>query len=122
MLKPIPSRILKHNITLNVCSGVDRYQNPTWETPLSVSRVVVHPTNETKKTKANTEVVLRGICFIDARLSIPSGLDLDGMKARSESNGHSMTLDFNGDTYTVMTVDTCYDDTGVYHHAEVGLV
>ena len=33
-----------------------------------------------------------------------------------------MTLLFNGSQYTVLTVDTLYDDTGVYHHTELGVV
>lgn len=119
MLRPIPSRILKHNITINVCTGIDRYQNPTYEST-AVSHVVMQPSNETRKTKDNTEVVLRGICFIDARLS--SGLDFDAMKNTSEANGHSMTLIFGEDTYTVLTVETLYDDTGMLHHTELGVV
>lgn len=33
-----------------------------------------------------------------------------------------MTLVFEGSTYTVLTVDTLYDDTGKLHHTELGVV
>lgn len=121
MLRPIPSRILKHTVTLQVCTGVDMYQAPTWS-QTTVSRVCMQPSNETKKTKDNTEVVLRGVCFVDARISSPAGIDLDSMQQQSEANGQPMTLIFGNRTYTVLTVDTLYDDTGNYHHTELGLV
>ena len=122
MLSPIPSRILKHSITLQVCSEIDTFQNPSWNPVITLSKVCMQPSNETKKTKDNTEVVLRGVCFVDARRSIPAGIDLDALQIQSEANGKPMTLLFNGSQYTVLTVDTLYDDTGVYHHTELGLV
>lgn len=121
MLRPIPSRILKHTIMLQTCTGVDMWQSPMWE-QTTISRVCMQPSNETKKSKDNTEVVLRGVCFVDARRSTPAGIDLDAMQTQSEANGQPMTLIFGGSTYTVLTVDTLYDDTGVYHHTELGVV
>lgn len=121
MLRPIPSRILKHTVTLQTCAGVDMWQAPAW-TQTTLGRVCMQPSNETKKAKDNTEVVLRGVCFVDARCSSPAGIDLDTMQEQSEKNGQPMTLIFGGNTYTVLTVDTLYDDTGVLHHTELGLV
>ena len=120
MLRPIPSRILKHTVTLQTCTGVDMWQSPTWE-QTTLTRVCMQPSNETKKSKDNTEVVLRGVCFVDARRSTPAGIDLDAMQNQSEANGQPMTLLFNGSQYTVLTVDTLYDDTGILHHTELGL-
>lgn len=121
MLTPIPARILKHTVVFHVCTGVDVWQNPT-VTDLTVSKVVMQPTHETRKTTTNTEVVLRSLLFIDARRSSPSNLDVQALQQTSEANGLPLTLTFGGNTYTVLTVDTLYDDEGVYHHAEVGLV
>lgn len=121
MLRPIPSRILKHTVTLQICTGVDVWQNPSWR-QTTLSKVCIQPSNETKKAKDNTEVVLAGICFVDARRSSPAGIDLDAMQQQSETNGKPMTLIFNGSTYTILTVDTLYDDAGVYHHTELGVV
>lgn len=122
MLRPIPSRILKHTVTLQVCSGVDTWEAPTWDPIITLSRVCMQPSNETKKSKDNTEVVLRGVCFVDARRSSPSGIDLDALQIQSEANGQPMTMTFGGSTYTVLTVDTLYDDTGILHHTELGVV
>ena len=121
MLSPIPSRILKHTVTLQTCTGVDMWQAPTWE-QTTLTHVCMQPSNETKKSKDNTEVVLRGVCFVDARRSTPAGIDLDAMQIQSETNGQPMTLIFGGSTYTVLTVDTLYDDTGMLHHTELGVV
>ena len=121
MLRPIPSRILKHTVTLQTCAGVDMWQAPAW-TQTTLGKVCMQPSNETKKSKDNTEVVLRGVCFVDARRSTPAGIDLDAMQSQSEANGQPMTLLFNGSRYTVLTVDTLYDDTGILHHTELGLV
>ena len=98
-LSPIPARILKQSATLRVCSGVDMWQEPTW-----------------------TETALGSICFVDAVRSTPRGMDFDAMQRQSEKNGQPMTLVFRGTPYTVLTVETLYDDTGQLHHWELGLV
>ena len=70
MLKPIPSRILKSTATVEVCSGVDRYQNQTY-TEYTVKKVHLQPTNEIRKTQDNTDITLRSILFVDAHTSTP---------------------------------------------------
>lgn len=117
----LPYRILKHSATLQVCTGVDMWQAPTW-TQTALGRICMQPTNETKKTKDNTEVVLAGLCFVDSTRSTPAGIDLDALQIQSEANGQPMTLLFNGSTYMVLTVDTLYNDTGELCHTELGLV
>lgn len=121
MLRPIPSRILKHSVVLKICTGVDLWQAPVWkDQPLG--RVCMQPSNETKKAKDNTEVVLSGVCFVDARRSIPAGIDLDGLQKQSEANGQPLRLEFAGNTHTVLVVDSVFDDMGLLHHTEIGLV
>lgn len=119
-LSPIPARILKQSATLRVCSGVDMWQKPTW-TETTLGRICVQTSNETRKTRDNTEVVLRSICFVDAVRSTPRGLDLDDLQQQSEQNGQPMALVFRGVPCTVLTVETLYDDTGQLHHWELGL-
>ena len=120
-MQTIPPRILKHTVTLQTCTVVDMYQAPTWS-QTTLCNVCMQPSNETKKTKDNTEVVLRGVCFVDARISYPAGIDLDAMQQQSEAAGQPMTLTFGASSYTVLTVDTLYDDMGILHHTELGLV
>ncbi len=120
MLKPIPSRILRHDITLKVCTGVDVWQKPSFQDK-AVTRVVMQPCHETRRTAENTEVVLRAVCFIDARRSSPL-LDYWALQKTSETNGHVLTLIFGSDTFSVLTVDKLFDDEGILHHWELGLV
>ena len=90
-LSPIPARILKQSATLRVCSGVEMWQAATLtETPLG--SICIQPSNETRKTKDNTETVLRSLCFVDAVRSTPRGLDFDAMQRQSERSGQPMTL------------------------------
>lgn len=121
MVKPIPARILTHNITLKVCEGVDAYQAPLYR-DVPVRKVCMQPNSRTVIGKENTEVTLTGVCFVDARNSAPAGLDVEGLKRESELNGHEMMLVFNGIPRRVALVQTCYDDTGAYHHSEIEVV
>lgn len=121
MLSHIPARILKHTVTLHVCTGVDVWQSPTVQN-IEVKNVCMQPSHETRKTSSNTEVVLRSLLFIDAWRSSPRNLDVQALQQASETSGLPMTLTFRGTKYTVLTVDTLFDDEGNYHHTEVGLV
>lgn len=121
MLRSIPSKILKHTVTLNICTGVDRYQKPTSEQQ-EIRHCVMQPTNETRRTTSNTEVVLRGLMFADAKRTLPVGYDFEAAKKASEAAGYPLTLTFNGQEFTVETVETLYDDEGLLHHYELGLI
>ena len=120
-MRPIPYKILTHTVTFNVCTGVDMWQEPVWS-PTVVSRVCMQPCHETRKTDTNTEVLLRSLLFVDAVRSIPAGLDIEALQIASEAAGQPMQVIFEGKTYTVLTVETLFSDTGEYHHTEVGLV
>ena len=120
-MQPIPARILTHSVVLRVCSGVDVWQAPTW-TETQLSKVCMQPSHETRKTRDNTEVVLRSLLFIDAVRSVPAGLDVGALQVQSEAAGQPMTLTFEGEEYTVLTVEKLFDDRGVLHHWEVGCV
>jgi hypothetical protein len=120
VLKPIPARILKSTATVRVCSGVDRYQNPTY-TEYTVKKVHLQPSNEIRKTQTNTEVVLRSILFVDARTSTP-GLDWFALLEQAHALAGDMRVIVRGQEYTVLTVDALRDDTDNLHHYEVGLI
>lgn len=120
MLKHIPSRILKSTATVKVCSGVDMYQNQTYE-EYTVQRVHLQPTNEIRKTQDNTECVLRSILFVDARTSAPR-LDWCALLKAAHDAGGDMRVIVRGQEYTVFSVDALRDDSDELHHFEVGLV
>ena len=82
MLRPIPQSLLGDLAIIKVCTGMDAWQKPVWQ-DYEVSRVHLQNTNEVKKTKENTEVVLRSTLFIDASLSRPA-LDYDSLAEHSK--------------------------------------
>ena len=120
MLKPIPAKILKSTATVDVCSGVDMYQNQTYTT-YTVKRVHLQPTNETRKTQTDTEVLLRSILFVDSRISTPK-LDWCALLQSAHENSGDMRVTVRGVEYTVLSVDELRDDTDGLHHWEVMLV
>ena len=120
MLKPIPSRILRSAATVKACTGVDRYQNPTYQ-EYTVQYVHLQPTNEIRKTANNTDCTLRAILFVDARKSIPI-LDWDGLFTAAHSISGDIKVVVRGTEYTVLSIDSLRDDTDRLHHWEVGLV
>ena len=120
MLRPIPARILAHTATLKQCTGIDVWQEPTY-TDIPLEHICVQPVHETRMDATNTEVALTSIAFIDARLSSPQGFDFQAAQDASEANGAPMAFIYQGRHYTVLTVDALCDDTGAYHHTELGL-
>ena len=114
-------------MTLNVCTGVDAWQKPTWQ-PYEVQNIHVQNTNETKKTADNTEVVLRAVVFVDTVRSTPA-LNYEALCQQSQAAGKPMRAtvqDANGNDlgdFEILTVDPVPDvpDTRV-HHIELGCV
>ena len=127
MLRPIPSRLLRDLVTVKVCTGMDAWQNPEWDEYI-VSNVHLQNSNEVRKTKDNTEVVLRAILFIDSVRSSPA-LDYGTFMEQSEAAGKPMRCivqdasgDISGD-FEVILVDLVPDVPATrIHHVELGLV
>ena len=120
MLKPIPSRILRSTATVKVCSGVDRYQSPTY-TEYTVQHVHLQPTNEVRKTASNTDITLRAILFVDARKSQPV-LDWCTLLQTAHAKKGDIKITVRSVEYTVNGVDELRDDTDQLHHWEISLV
>ena len=127
MLRPIPQSLLGDMMTLKVCIGMDVWQKPSWQ-DYTVQNVHIQNTNEVKKTKENTEVVLRSVLFIDSRRSTPS-LDYDSLAEQSQKAGKPLRcVVFNSrgqkyGEYEVLTVDPVPDVPATrIHHIELGLV
>ena len=120
MLQPIPKRLLTKTATVSVPTGVDSWQKPTYSAT-TVYYTHLQNTNELRKTKDNTEVVLRSILFIDAKISTPS-LDYLALERSAESHNSDIKITIDSVDYKVMIVDAVPDDTGATHHYELGLV
>ena len=119
MLKPIPRKILRSTVTVKVCSGVDMYQNQTYDV-YTVENVHLQPTAEIRKTPDNTDQQLKSLLFVDARHSTPA-LEWDAMLRQAHEKGGDMRAIVRGVEYTVLTVDALRDNTDHFHHFEVGL-
>lgn len=120
MKRKPPAHVYSDSVTLQVCTGVDRFQNPTYRT-INLNNVCLQASNETRRTTQNTEVILRSILFYDGIYSSPK-LDLEALKTESEGNGYQMRITAGSYDYTVESVDTLNDEYGRFDHAEMGLV
>lgn len=114
-------------MTLQVCTGVDAWQKPTWQY-YQVQNVHVQNTNEVKKTATNTEVVLRAVIFVDTVRSTPA-LDYEALCQQSQAAGKPMRAtvqNFQGQTlgnFEILTVDPVPDvPANRTHHIELGCV
>lgn len=120
MFRPIPPRILRSTATVTVCSGVDLYQNQTYDT-YTVKRVHLQPEERIVKSVTNTDQQLTGTLYVDARISSPA-LNWRELLQTAHDNGGDMRVAVRGVTYTVATVDELRDDTDQLHHWEIGVV
>lgn len=120
MLRPIPLKILRSVADVDVCSGVDRYQNQTY-TRYTVEHVHIQPTDVIRKTVSNADMQLSSMLFVDARHSTPA-LDWAALFRNAQALGGDVRVTIRGVTYTVASVDELRDDTDTLHHWEVGLV
>ena len=119
MLRPIPEKILRSTAIVKACTGVDRYQNQTFQ-EYTVKKVHLQPTNEIRKTADNTDCTLRSILFVDKRHSTP--LDWWGLFSEAHKIGGDVKVIVRNEEYTVFSVDELRDDTDAFHHWEIGLV
>lgn len=120
MLRPIPRRILQSEATVEVCIGIDRYHNQLYET-YTVKHVHLQPSNEIRKSLPDTDLVLEGILFVDARISTPA-LDWVELLKTANDNGGDMRITVRGKSYIAKTAEGLRDDTDRLHHYEIGLI
>ena len=127
MLAPIPSRMLHDTVTFKVVTGMDRYQNKTYE-EYTVKNVHLQSNNDTIKAPNDTEVQLKGTLFVDAKKSTPI-LDLNALQNTSLSNGDTMRAIVTnasgaevGDFAVMIINDLPNGPATCTHHWELGLV
>lgn len=126
-LAPIPGRMLHDSVTFYVVTGMDRYQNKTYE-EYTVKNVHLQSTSDVYKRANDTEVQLKGILFVDCRRSTPQ-LDLNALQNQSLENGDTMravVTDASGaqvGDYAVLVVDGSPDVPATRtHHWELSLI
>ena len=126
-LAPIPSRMLHDKAKFYVVTGMDRYQEKTYDT-YDVDHVHLQGSTATQKGPDNTEVQLKGILFVDCRRSTPC-LDLFALQQASLAAGDTMRVDVYDASgtltgnFAVLSVDGAPDVPATRtHHWELGLV
>lgn len=120
MWRPIPGCILRSTALVEVCTGVDLYQNQTY-TEYTVSRVHVQPTEKIIKSTDNTDLQLSAVLFVDARRSTPA-LNWRELLQQAHDIGGDMRVTIRGVRYTVVACDGLRDGTDHLHHWEIALV
>lgn len=126
-LAPIPSRMLHDTAVLKVVTGMDRYQQKTYD-EYTINNVHLQSNSDTVKRADDTEVQLKGTLFVDARRSLPA-LDLNALQQTSLANGDTMRVTVtdasgnNAGDYAVLVVDSLPDVPATrVHHYELGLI
>ena len=120
MLPPIPRQLLKSTIIVEACVSVDRDRRQRCSTH-TVKRVHLQPSASVRKSKNNTDVVLRALLFVDARLSTPA-LDWEALFLTAQQAGGDVTVKLRNQAYAVASVERIPDDEDNLHHWEIGLV
>ena len=120
MLPPIPRQVLKSTVIVEACTAVDRDRRQQVETH-TVKRVHLQPDHSVRKSKDNTDVVLKALLFVDARISTPA-LDWEALFLIAEQAGGDVAVTLRGQRYTVASVEAIPDDEDNLHHWEIGLV
>jgi len=119
--------MLHDTAIFKVCTGMDRYQNKTYD-EYTVNNVHLQSSNDVYKRANDTEVQLKGLLFVDARKSTPI-MDLYALQEESLLNGDTMRCivkdasgSITGD-YAVLVVDDFPDvPANRRHHWELSLI
>ena len=126
-LAPIPSRMLHDTVKLRVVTGMDRFQQKTYEDH-TIQHVHLQGSTDVIKGPNDTEVQLKGVLFSDARKSTPV-LDLYALQQQSLEAGDTMraiVTDASGaqiGDYAVLIVEGLPDvPANRPHHWELSLV
>lgn len=120
MLPPIPRQLLKSTVVVDACTAVDRDRRQQ-VTTYTVRRVHLQPDHGVRKSKDNTDVVLKALLFVDARLSTPA-LDWEALFFKAQEAGGDVKVTLRNQAYTICSVEPIPDDEDNLHHWEIGLV
>lgn len=120
MLPPIPRQLLKSTVIVEACTSVDRDRRQRCVSH-TLKRVHLQPEHSVRKSKDNTDVVLKALLFVDARLSTPA-MDWEALFLTAQQAGGDVTVRLRDQAYTVASVERIPDDEDNLHHWEIGLV
>ena len=108
-IRAIPKKLLIHSAIHKYNPQDDGYGNKTYAS-VSLAYVRIEPSSAIVVGKDNIEHKLTSTLFFDCENSTPAGHSFDEQEL----------IDFNGDTYTIVSIDKLYDNSRL-HHWELGL-
>lgn len=108
-MRPIPKKLLIHNISLSLLSGSDGW-NSTYGDPIAIEHVRIEPSSALGRTDNSETKKSTAILFMDRQYSKPY---------QEPTEGSRVTC--NGKAYEVGKVNALYDTGKIPHHYEVEL-
>ena len=112
MSNPISKKLLSHTVEYSHLSGVDQFNNPTYDTPVVISYVRVMPTYETILTELGYTKNDDAILIYDKSVSSPANIQF---------NSNDRVL-HDGIKYLVRKTDSPIASGPGAHHDEVRLI
>ena len=110
-MKPIPKKLLIHNVTLYKEMNKDRWGKGDLSKGTTLERVRMEPSSKIIRDKSGAEIQLAATLFFDCKNSSPKGI--------------SFVVDdiimFNGQKHQIKDVEPLYDERKL-HHYELGLI
>ena len=110
-MKPIPKKLLIHNVTLYKEVNKDRWGKSNLSEGIALERVRMEPSGKVIRDKSGAEVQLASTLFYDCKNSYPKDI--------------SFVLDdiivFNGQKHQIKDIEPLYDERKL-HHYELGLI
>ena len=106
----IPKNLLIHSALLQSVSK-DKWQSETLNTIAELKKIRVDPSSKLITSKDNRQITLSAVLFYDCKNSRPCKISFE----------HGQKIAFNGNTYTIETIEELYDNRKL-HHYELGLI
>ena len=110
-MRPIPKRLLIHNVVLDRVLKKDRWGNAASNEELNVNFVRIEPSSKIIRDANKAEVQLSAVMFYDCKNSDPQNI----------SFAVDDIIIFNGQKHAVKVVEPLYDGRKL-HHYELGLI
>lgn len=106
----IPKNLLIHSAVLQ-SSAENKWQSEIRKTIAELKKIRVEPSSKLVTSKDNRQITLSAVLFFDCKNSSPAGISFE----------HGQKIIFNGNTYTIETIEKLFDDKKL-HHYEMGLI
>lgn len=100
MARPLPKRWLIHSIAYEAFKGIDSWDNPIYDKPITIDNVRFDDSTVFSRDSTQSKIVAEAVVFIDAKHSTPK------VDFKEQSK-----ITFNGKDYILKKVIPCYHPT-----------